>query len=169
MASRSYGVYDVANPIQELSGTTPTFSYLTSGLGSTLGLADVSGTVQTGYSYGAFGNPTSTGAANSNAIQYTGRETDGTGLQYIRTHYYSPTLQRFISQDSLCFGGGDSNLYNYIGNDPVNATVATGLIPVTDEIRAPNLNEELNSARSSPIIPTGQGGQTSEYQRWIQS
>ena len=55
------------------------------------------------YTYDPFGNPI---ASAANIQQYTGRENDGTGLQYDRVRYYSPTLQRFISEDPLGFGGG---------------------------------------------------------------
>ena len=55
-------------------------TFITDALGSTIGLADTSGTVQTQYSYGAFGLTTSSGAASSNSFQFTGRENDGTGL-----------------------------------------------------------------------------------------
>lgn len=40
---------------------------------------------------------------SSNPFQYTGRENDGTGVYYYRARYYSPTLQRFISEDLLSF------------------------------------------------------------------
>jgi RHS repeat-associated protein len=40
---------------------------------------------------------------SANPAQYTGRENDGTGLYYYRGRYYSPTLQRFASQDPLGF------------------------------------------------------------------
>jgi len=59
-------------------------SFLTDMLGSTLGLTDLSGTLGTQYSYDPFGNVSSSGTANSNSYQYTGRETDGTGLYYYR-------------------------------------------------------------------------------------
>jgi uncharacterized protein RhaS with RHS repeats len=32
---------------------------------------------------------------------------------------YSPTLQRFISEDPIEFAGGDVNLYAYVGNNPI--------------------------------------------------
>ena len=85
---------------------------------------------QTSYTYDPFGNPSSTGTSSSNTQQYTGRETDGTGLQYNRARYYSPTLQRFISEDPSGFGGGDPNLYAYVGNDPINATDPSGVCPL---------------------------------------
>ncbi len=57
---------------------------------------------------------------STNTYQYTGRENDGTGLYFYRARYYSPTLQRFISEDPLGFRGGDANLYAYVWNSPSN-------------------------------------------------
>lgn len=145
-ASKSY-LYNGANIAQELSGTIPTANLLnggvdkvftrtdasgtrtplTDGLGSTLGLADDAGTVQTQYTYDPFGNTTSTGTTSTNSSKYTGREDDGTGLYYYRARYYAPSLQRFISEDPAGFGGGDVNLYAYVANDPVNFADPSGL------------------------------------------
>ncbi len=145
-ASTSY-LYNGANIAQELSGTTPTANLLnggldkvftrtdsggtrtplTDGLGSTLGLADDAGTFQTQYTYDPFGNTTGTGTTSTNSSKYTGREEDGTGLYYYRARYYSPSLQRFISEDPAGFNGGDLNLYAYVGNDPVNFVDPSGL------------------------------------------
>jgi RHS repeat-associated protein len=144
--SASY-LYDGSNVVQELSGTTPTANLLnggidkvftrtdaggtrtplTDGLGSTLELADDAGTLQTQYTYDPFGNTTSTGTTSTNSSKYTGREDDGTGLYYYRARYYSPSLQRFLSEDPAAFGGGDVNLYAYVGNDPVNFADPSGL------------------------------------------
>jgi hypothetical protein len=45
----------------------------------------------------------------------------------MRARYYAPYLMRFISPDPLGFGGGDTNLYRYVGNDPVDFTDPSGL------------------------------------------
>ncbi|WP_287130278.1 RHS repeat-associated core domain-containing protein [Candidatus Cyanaurora vandensis] len=66
-------------------------------------------------------------AASTNNLTFTGREDDGTGVLYYRARYYSPRLQRFISEDPLGFGGGDSNLYRYAGNSPNVETDPLGL------------------------------------------
>jgi hypothetical protein len=78
-------LYDGANTVQELSGSTVTANLLTGGvdevftrtdsagardlltdaLGSTLALTDSSGTVQTQYAYEPFGKTTSTGSSNT--------------------------------------------------------------------------------------------------------
>ncbi len=133
-------VYDSANPVQELSGTTVTAnslsvgvdevfqrsdsagarSFITDALGSSLALMDSSGTAQTSYTYEPFGNTTMTGAATTSSFAYTGREIDATGLYYDRARYYHPTFQRFISEDPLGFGGGDENLYAYAWDSPTN-------------------------------------------------
>lgn len=103
-----------------------TSSALTDGLGSTLALTNSSGAVQTEYTYDPFGNTSSTGSTSSNPSQYTGRENDGTGLYYYRARYYSPALQRFISEDPIGFEGGDINLYSYVWNNPLSFTDPTG-------------------------------------------
>jgi RHS repeat-associated protein len=132
-------LYDGFNVAQELSGSTPTANLLTGGideiftrtgasvenfltdtLGNTVATTDATGALATQYTYEPFGNATSTGPTSSNALQYTGRENDGTGLYFYRTRYYSPRLQRFISQDPIGFAGGDTNLYAYIFNSPTN-------------------------------------------------
>src|SRR5216683_5773746 len=133
-------LYDGANPVQELSGTTASAnlltggldeyfqrtdlagarSFLTDALGSTLALADSSGNLQTQYTFEPFGNTSTTGAATTNSFAYTGRELDATGLYFYRARYYNPALQRSISEDPLGFRGGDANLYGYVWNSPLN-------------------------------------------------
>src|SRR5262249_58303180 len=83
-------------------------------LGSTLALADDAGTVQSTYTYEPFGTSVATGQNNPNTFQYTGRENDGTGLYYYRARYYSPSHQRFISEDPIGFRGGGVKLHSYL-------------------------------------------------------
>ncbi len=105
-----------------------TVTPLRDGLGSVIALADSSGTIQTGYSYEPFGKTTGSGAASNNLQKYTGREDDGTGLYYYRARYYSPSLQRFISEDPIGIAGG-INPYVYVGNNPINFRDPSGLKP----------------------------------------
>lgn len=145
-ASTDY-LYDDDNAVQEKVGGTPTANMLTGAvdelfvrkdaagthavlpdaLGSTLALVDSTGTPQTQYTYEPFGQTTSSGAANGNPSQYTGRENDGTGLYFYRARYYSPALQRFVSEDPIGLRGGDMNLYAYTSNSPTNFTDPSGL------------------------------------------
>jgi RHS repeat-associated protein len=102
-----------------------TRTLLADALGSTVALVDGSGTVQPEYTYEPFG--ATTGASGPNPYQFTGREHDGTGLYYYRARYYRPALQRFLSEDPLGFGGGDPNLYAYVGNPPTTYSDPLGL------------------------------------------
>lgn len=140
-------LYDGANPVQELSGTTSTANMLTGlgvdqylirtdsagardflpdALGSTVALTDSTGAVQTSYTYEAFGNSTASGQSSTSSYQFTGRENDGTGLDYYRARYYNPTFQRFVSEDQMGFAAGDPNLYEYAAGTPTDATDPSG-------------------------------------------
>lgn len=140
-------LYDGRNVVQELQGATPTANLvtglsldetfrrtdsagardlLTDALGTTVALADASGSIQTSYTYEPFGKATTSGASSANPFQYTGREADASELLYLRARYYSPTLQRFISEDPIGFAGGDPNLYAYVGNSPTIYVDPTG-------------------------------------------
>ena len=140
-------LYDGANPVQEISGTSASANLLTAGvdqyfqrtdsagarnfltdaLGSTLALADSTGTVQTSYTFEPFGNTSVTGSSTTNSFAYTGRELDATGVYFYRARYYNPQLQRLISEDPSRFLGGSPNFYQYSLNDPINRKDPFGL------------------------------------------
>jgi RHS repeat-associated protein len=140
-------LYDGLNPVQENAGGGVTnllaglsldefllrsdaggaYSLLADGLGSIIAMTDGAGTVSTEYTYEPFGATTATGASSPSELQFTGRENDGTGLYYYRARYYHPTLQRFISEDPIGFGGGGPNLYAYVANSPTRWTDPLGL------------------------------------------
>lgn len=105
---------------------------LTDALGSTVALGDGTGTLQTQYTYEPFGYATQTGQANSSSYKFTGREDDGSGLDYYRARYYHPRLQRFIAEDPLDFGGRDVNLYGYVGDNPIMYSDPYGLFGLGD-------------------------------------
>jgi RHS repeat-associated protein len=113
---------------------------MTDALGSVIGTVDSSGTLDTTFEYDPFGNTTFSGQDNGGFWQFAGRENDLSGLYYMRARYYSPTFQRFISQDPIGFGGGDANLYAYALNNPVAFRDPFGLFTFA---------EELNVATSS--------------------
>jgi len=72
-------------------------------------------------------NAAATGEASDNPFQYTGRENHGAGLYYYRARYYSPEMQRFLSEDPVGLGGGDTNFFAYVQNNPVNRIDPFGL------------------------------------------
>jgi RHS repeat-associated protein len=95
-----------------------TIHYLGDVLGNTVALADTAGSPTTTYTYAPFGETSVAGPPSANAVQYTGRENDGTGLYYYRARYYDPIQSRFISEDPIGLAGG-INAYSYVLNDPV--------------------------------------------------
>jgi RHS repeat-associated protein len=101
-------------------------TFFTDALGSAVALSDGSGTVAASYTYETFG-ATSASGTTANSYEYTGRESDSTGLQYYRARYYYPTLQRFISKDPIGFTVGDSHLYAYVCNAPTALRDPSGL------------------------------------------
>jgi len=94
-------------------------SFVTDALRSILALTDSTGTWETQYTYGPFGEATATGAATTNSFAYTGRELDATGLYFYRARYYNAQLSRFMSEDPIGFRGG-INVYAYVGNNPIS-------------------------------------------------
>jgi|GEM_PF-1204005 len=102
--------------------------YHTDALGSVVATSDFNGTgaLDSSSRYNAWGNiTTSTGFINQ--YDYTGREADGSGLNYYRARYYDPTIGRFTQRDPLGFTDG-INPYIYVANSPLNYTDPSGLI-----------------------------------------
>lgn len=91
-------------------------------LGTVKDWVNNAGSVANHVVYGSFGQVVSqSNAAFGSRYGFTGRELDSeTGLNYYRSRYYNPGTGRFIGEDSVGFGGGDANLYRYVGNSPVD-------------------------------------------------
>ncbi len=117
---------NIDEPLARVKADGTVRYYQTDALGSVIGLVDETGTVRTQYSYDPFGAVSVSGEASENPFQYTGRENDNTGLYYYRARYYSPELQRFVSEDPIRFKGG-LNFYAYVNNNPINMTDYNGL------------------------------------------
>ncbi|MGI9086904.1 MAG: RHS repeat-associated core domain-containing protein [Chthoniobacterales bacterium] len=113
-------------------------------LGSTSAvLDDLTGAVVEQYRYDAFGAPevrtgpaggnplgtvSNTGTLVNNRYLFTGREwVQRYDFYEYRARAYNPALGRFMSEDPIGFGGGDTNLFRYCGNDPVNFVDPSGL------------------------------------------
>ncbi len=98
--------------------------------GSVREVLDATGAVDEYRDYDSFGTMTtvrdSAGSAKSLAaldtvFGFAGRDWDNdTGLYYNRARWFDPRLGRFISTDPIGFGGGDTNLYRYGGNNPID-------------------------------------------------
>ena len=102
-------------------------------------LATTAGVV-THRSYNAFGVKTD---ETANAVDcifgYTGKMYDEvTELQNNINRWYNPELGKWLSEDPIGFNGGDTNVYKYVKNDPLNHVDVDGfrdsLLNHVDEI-----------------------------------
>ena len=58
-----------------------------------------------------------------------------TGLVRFGARDYDPEVGRWTTKDPILFEGGDTNIYVYVGNDPVNAIDPEGLEPLACDQR----------------------------------
>ena len=118
---------------QRLSGLVPDTKWaLSDHQGTIKDIADFNPTTgQTSVrhrAYDSFGNRKGSALPTDIVFGYTGKYFDETtGMQNSWNRWYSPKMGRFISQDPIGFGGGDVNLYRYVGNSATNSTDPDGL------------------------------------------
>lgn len=112
------------------------YYYLVNAQGDVVGLIDSTGVAVVQYTYDAWGRLLSTsGTAAStlginNPLRYRSYIYDReTGLYYLQSRYYNPTIGRFINADSFASTGQGvtgANMFAYCGNNPVCRDDATG-------------------------------------------
>jgi RHS repeat-associated protein len=116
---------------QNRSGTTSFYHF--DGLGSTDSLSNATGAVTDNYRYDAFGNELLVIGSTTNPFRYVGqqgyqRDRD-TAWYHVRARYYDPSTARFLSRDPSVFDMLGSNLYMYVGANPIRMTDPSGLAP----------------------------------------
>src|SRR5579875_3391351 len=148
-----YTVYDGSNPYMDFNGSgqlTERYLYNPNALSQFYGQVSANGTVQwfltdninsirqvvssngnvlDAITYDPYGNIINqTNAANAPRFLYAGGAYDSlTGYDQFGRRYYDPSDGRWTSQDPLGFKAGDTNLYRYTGNSPLNRTDSSGL------------------------------------------
>ncbi len=111
-----------------------TYYYVTNLQGDVVAILDSTGAVMVNYHYDAYGVLLQTGGTMAstlgtlNPLTYRGYVYDHeTGLYYLQSRYYNPTIRQFISPDNqLATGDAGVNLFAYCGNNPVNRIDSTG-------------------------------------------
>ena len=106
--------------------------FLGDALGSVRQLADGSGALTLVKSYQPFGNVMQSVGTGSSPYGFTNEWTDGNGLVYLRSRYYSPGNGRFITKDpwqgDIMYPRSFNNwLYAFV--DPVNKADPSGSSP----------------------------------------
>src|ERR1700686_916796 len=114
-------------PLEQITAGGAAYFYHADGLGSTRAVTDGRGSVVRTYTYGPYGNLSSSTGTLNNPFTYAGAFVDGeSGLVYLRARYYDPGAGDFLSRDPLV--STTRQAYAYVGDNPLNATDATGLI-----------------------------------------
>ncbi len=111
--------------VQERGGQS--YFYHADHQGSVLKITDSAGATVNDYEYDSYGRVVAEVEALVNPYRYTGREWDGeSGLYFYRARTFDPATGRFLQEDPIHFGGGDLNLYRYVGGNPLNRTDPNG-------------------------------------------
>jgi len=161
------------------------YFYHTDGLGSIAQITFSSKQVVASYTYDAFGNITSQSGSLANPYTFTGREYDQeSGLYYYRARYYDPKIGRFLSTDPLDMAmvilirqylprsnnSGllyhysisnplmISNVYLYVGNNPVNWVDPLGLYLTPEQKLKVSLITGLGAFGGAIILGGPAGG-----------
>jgi len=111
------------------SSQLATAFYQADGSGNVTALVNAGGLIVAKYSYDPYGNTLSASGplAEANLYRFSSKEWhDNAGLYYYGYRYYEPNLQRWLNRDPIGEWGG-VNLYNYVGNDPVDYVDPFGL------------------------------------------
>ena len=110
------------------------YYYLYNGHGDVTSLLDANNTKVNTYKYDEYGNVTEETEGVENPYRYAGYYYDKeTKNYYLQSRYYNPTIQRFISEDTV---RGDieepltQNLYTYTHNNPLKYIDPNGHIPI---------------------------------------
>ncbi len=108
-------------------------------LGSIVGLTGASGTYLNRYTYRPFGEEISETETVANPFEFVGQYgvmEEGNGLDFMRARFYDGKDGRFTSTDPIGVAGGDTNLYQYVGNAANQYIDAEGNLPILPLIPA---------------------------------
>ena len=120
--------YDATGTPLSVTYNDTTYYYAVNLQGDVVAILDRTGTAMVSYTYDAWGNlcdttgtlATTLGAHNP--LRYRGYVYDTeTGLYYLQSRYYNPTLGRFLNADALVSTGQGmlgNNMFAYCGNNP---------------------------------------------------
>jgi len=107
-----------------------TYRVVSDHLGSPRLIVDIAdGSIAQQIDYDTFGNILFDSNPNFQPFAFAGGLNDNdTNLIRFGARDYDPTIGRWTSKDPILFDGGDSNLFGYVENDPVNWIDPEGLI-----------------------------------------
>jgi RHS repeat-associated protein len=116
---------NIDEKLRQTGGGPGSLYFIQDHLSTTVALTGATGNLVERERYEPFGE-----SAGSDLTRYgfTGRERDAhTGLLFYRARWYDAQQGRFISEDPVGFASGDTNLYAYVDNEPINNEDPLGL------------------------------------------
>lgn len=123
-------VYATGRHVPDLmiQSNTTVFHLLTDQVGSVRRVVSTAGSPAQQTDYDAWGRIKSDSVPGFQPFGFAGGLYDkDTGLVQMGARWYDPVVGRFVKKDPILFGGGQVNLYAYVGNDPVNRKDPSGL------------------------------------------
>ncbi|NJL69948.1 MAG: RHS repeat protein, partial [Microcoleus sp. SM1_3_4] len=124
--------------VSRVNGSNSNY-YDADALGSTVGLTANDGSYVNRYSYLPFGEDLTKVEGVANPFEYVGQwgvMDEGNGLDFMRSRFYDSGLGRFTSVDPIGLNGGDTNFYQYVGNNSANLIDPEGTFPLIPAIWA---------------------------------
>ncbi len=154
--------------ITQTSGTNTQY-FLGDALGSVRQMTDATGTITLAQNYDPYGNPIiSVGAAHT-SYGFDGEATDAaTGLVYLRSRFYAPSMGRFLNRDTWSGNANQPLSYNkwaYVYGNPINLSDPTGMSP-KDRGYCDSIAGNIDQVRCEQIV---RGIDPVKYPYWTMS
>ncbi|MEQ1860824.1 MAG: RHS repeat-associated core domain-containing protein [Chthoniobacteraceae bacterium] len=132
-----------------------TFRFLCDPIGSVRLVVNAStGAIAQRLDYDAFGRVLADSAPGYQPFGFAGGHYDpDTRLVRFGARDYDAEAGRWTAKDALLFGGGDTNLYAYAGNNPVNVTDPAGTLSGTGPLPDYNVDPNSNNNQVYPGDP----------------
>ena len=141
---------------EQQAGTA--YYYTRDHLSSVREMMDESGTIQARYSYDPYGRQTKVSGSLDSTFQFTGdfyHAESSLNMTWFRA--YNSDTGRWLPRDPWQENGG-SNLYDYVGNDPIDYVDYLGLSPCTDACWAKFQKALRENWEEAALIGAGLGG-----------
>ncbi len=143
-------------------GTGKQYYYHADGEGSIRLLTDANAQIANQYSYDSYGARLTTVESAPQPYGWKGLESlPNIPILFSRARLYAPQLGRFLSEDPLGYGGGDTNLYSFAWNNAKNWNDPTGMSGVESAaingIAAPTFFGGASVAAITSILQFGAG------------
>jgi|GEM_PF-3214627 RHS repeat-associated core domain len=126
--------------------------------------ASTGSTIEVQYNYDPWGTQISNTGTLTQPLRYAGYYYDEeTGLYYLKSRYYSPSMGRFLTKDGYGFISNSNpqtlNLYTYCNNNPIKYSDPNGNTQEGDENLPQDVQDVINAAGEDWLVAYQNGDQ----------